>query len=81
MSVIIKLNDGRTIVVGNSLDAVKDAVEGARKSGKSIQINTPDGAVFVSPEQVVSFEALSPAQQAAAAAAATQAEPELAEAG
>ena len=77
MSVAIKLEDGRTVLVRDSLDAVQSAFRAAVAAGETIQIDTPDGPIYINPTQVVSFEPLSPAQKAAAAAAAVGPEAEL----
>ena len=69
MSVRIKLEDGREVLVGDRIDAVRQALEFALRNGQTIQIDTPDGPVYLNPSQIVSVEPLSPAQQRAAAEA------------
>jgi len=53
--VVIKLEDGRKVVVQHSLDEVKRAFQVASRSGDAIEIDTPSGRVFINPHQVLSF--------------------------
>lgn len=60
MSVVIQLEDGRQIVVQASAGEVNRAIQAALRAKSSLEIDTPEGAMFINPRQIQSFAEAQP---------------------